>query len=152
MQCCDRRKLQSPAANGSGEKGARENCVLKCFMAVKWQAVSGVKVTRSNGCIQSPSGMSQSALMGMWLWTLQYFRNFCMSILWKVVSYTRSRDSLKKKQGVLLNYCMCIILMLLHLKIYFVIIQTLCISIQSNQRWVLNTTILIWSYFVLHFL
>lgn len=45
--------------------------------------------------------------------------------------------------------CVCLILMLLHLKTSLIIIQTMC---TSNQRWMLNTTISIWSYFVLHFI
>lgn len=101
-------------------------------------------------CVES-SGMTQSALMGMWLWTLWYFRNFCMSILWKVVSYNDSRNSFKDMRRSLKLYCMGPILMLLHLNICFIIVQTWCINIQNIQSWVLNA-IHISSYFVLHLL
>lgn len=83
-------------------------------------------------CMNS-SGMSHGALMGMWLWTLWYFRTFCMPVLWKVISYNSSRNSFKEMRCPLKLYSTCLILMLLHLTIYFIVVQTLCISIQNNQ-------------------
>lgn len=83
-------------------------------------------------CMESP-GMTQSALIGMWLWTLWYFRNFCMALLWKVISYSSSRNSFKEMKYPLKLYSMCLTLVLLNLTIYFILVQTLCISIQNNQ-------------------
>lgn len=129
-----------------GRREQRENCVLWLWndsLCLRWEwwgavGVYGVLLI----WVRVPSWVCDCELCDISeISAYLYFK--------KVISFNSSRNSFKEMRYPLKLCCMCLVLMLLYLNIYFIIVQTLCISIQNNQSWVLNT-IHILSYFVWH--